>query len=182
MRTKKSADDITIVIVDFKHDVAVELGQHYEHYKRDEYTVPCPICGSKIRQSWDECYCGAHVVWENSEAWKSAYGSPKDKLRMLQQYAAETETGRRLLRFAGKWVQGFRTKTDRDRWQRALNQASPEIIEKCFRAIAHDNYGYGRVKHAINYLSSVVEGRPSHKPRPEQPKSKKKKQSGGTRF
>lgn len=155
MRTR-SYQDKHVVIIDFKADIVRELGAHYDHAMRHNYTYPCPICESRIKQDWDECYCGAAVVWENSQLWKDTHGSPNDRLRRLRQYPPETLPGKRLIRMAGRYVQGFKFESHRDEWQRLCRKASQEQLDRTFAVIAKNNPTYGRVKHAINYLRVIV--------------------------
>lgn len=148
------------------------LGPHYDPVRRDNYTLPCSICGEQIGQEANECpSCQTPTVWRSSQMWKLLYGHPHQAILRLTRPAPDDDDslGQELLDKLN--ISGFANLAQKNRWDRARKKLKSTqtgaIIETCFQQ--HQDNRKAILPHLLNWMEKAV--------RVKRPETKRHKQS-----
>jgi len=146
------------VVLDLR-SIRSDLGNHYNHTLRDEYTGVCEVCEEDVPQNVNECpVCGTPVVWRGSPLWKALFGSPDAAIRLLNVVEPEEQLGRELCDRAG--VAGFANQTEADRWRRAIKKLDKNRVRGIIEWVTKKKRGRGAISHAINFAAKVARETP----------------------
>jgi len=133
--------------------IAIDLGEHYNHVLRDEYPGTC-LCNEEVSQQDDQCpICNVPIVWRSSRVWRSQYGDPEKAIKRLSVTVPTDPIGKRICARAKE--AGFANRGEYRRLRKAVKRIGEkqanECIDLCIRKKPAAS-GRGLIAYILNAL------------------------------